>query len=410
VAPSRPWPIYLSAAVMFAGLQARTLLVPLRVQELGGTRVEVGLLYAVFTVAAAGLALPAGLFADRLGRRDLVAGAALAGGLSQVGLGLAGSVAPMFVWQAVAGLASGASQSALYAAVGDVVPAARLGRAIGWLTLAFQCGFLVGPALAGVSLNVLSLQQALVASGLPFVATAAMALAWLPRGRRATGSWRLWSPLGQVVRRPGFAAATLALIGSTVVWGTQQAYLPTFGTEQLGLPQTSIGFMIAIQAVANGLARLPAGRLVDQSRRQGLIVIGGLAAYSVAVGLLPHTRGFWEPTLLLSLAVGPAAATFISLGVSYQGFAPQQARGVAMGLYSTTLFVGLGVGPVLFGSVMQRDGYTVGFTACALTGLGITAAVGLMCWLPPLVRHRLQPADPLLEGRMGGEEPGERLP
>ena len=53
---ARPWPIYLAAAVMFAGLQARTLLVPLRVHELGGSRVEIGLLYSTFTIAAAGLA------------------------------------------------------------------------------------------------------------------------------------------------------------------------------------------------------------------------------------------------------------------------------------------------------------------------------------------------------------------
>src|SRR5437660_7022000 len=173
---ARPWPIYLAAGVMFAGLQARTLLVPLRVLELGGNRVEVGLLYTVFTVAAAGLALPAGALADRLGRRYLIVGAALLGGLSQLGLGLSGGVLPMFAWQVLSGLASGGSQSAMYAAVGDVVPAAWLGRAIGWLTLSFQVGFLAGPALAGISLNFLSLQQVLIASAAPFLLTAVLAL------------------------------------------------------------------------------------------------------------------------------------------------------------------------------------------------------------------------------------------
>jgi MFS family permease len=407
---ARPWPIYAAAAVMFAGLQARTLLVPLRVHELGGSRVEIGLLYTTFTIAAAALAIPAGAFADRVGRRGLTIVAALLGGLSQLGLGLSGSIAPMFAWQALSGLASGGSQSALYAAVGDVVPAARLGRAIGWLTLSFQFGFLAGPALAGMSLNFLTLQQALVASAAPFALTAGLAAFGVPRGRRAVGSWKLGAPLQEIVRKPGFASMTLALLGATAVWGTQQAYLPTLGTEQLRIPATGIGYLIAVQAVANGLSRLPAGRLVDRARRPATMVVAGLASYSVAIAVLPHTTGFWEPAILLTIAVPPVAATFIALGVAFNAFAPAGARGLAMGLYSTILFIGLGGGPAAFGPVMQGAGYTWGFTLCALTGIALALVVALVSGLPSLVRHRLEPPDPLLEGRMGGEQPGQRLP
>jgi MFS family permease len=407
----RPWPIYVAAAVMFAGLQARTLLVPLRVHELGGSRVEIGLLYTVFTIAAAALALPAGVLADRLGRRWLIIGAALLGGLSQLGLGLSGSVAPMFAWQALSGLASGGSQSALYAAVGDVVPAARLGRAIGWLTLSFQFGFLAGPALAGISLNFISLQGALVASAGPFVVTAGLAAFGVPHRRRVAGAWKVGRPLRDIVRQPGFAAVTLALLGATLVWGTQQAYLPTLSTEQLRIPASSIGYMIAVQAIANGLSRLPAGRLVDRTHRPAAIMVAGLASYSVTLGVLPHATGFWAPTILLTIAVPAIAATFIALGVAFNGFATPQARGLAMGVYSTVLFVGLGGGPAVFGPLMQAAGYTVGFTACAATGLAIAVLVALITGLPAVaVRHRLQPPDSLLQGRVGGEQPGQGLP
>src|SRR5438105_1756105 len=336
---ARPWPIYVAAAVTFAGLQARTLLVPLRVLELGGSRVEVGLLYTVFTIAAAGLALPAGALADRLGRRSLIVGATLVGGLSQLGLGLSGAVLPMFAWQVLAGLASGGSQSAMYAAVGDVVPAPRLGSAIGWLTLSFQVGFLAGPALAGISLNFLSLQQALMASAAPFALAAALAVVGVPRARKRAAGWSVSGPLGDILRRPGFAATALALLGATMVWGTQQAYLPTLGTEHLHIPAASIGYMIAVQAVANGLSRLPAGRLVDRARSPGPIVVGGLAVYSLALALLPQTGGFWEPTILLTLAVPPVRATFIALALACSGFAAPGARGLAMGVYSTVLFL-----------------------------------------------------------------------
>src|SRR2546430_8438229 len=203
---------------------------------------------------------------------------------------------------------------------------------------------------------------------------------------------------------------TLALLGATLVWGTQQAYLPTLGTEQLRLPAASVGYMIAVQAIVNGLSRLPAGRLVDRRRGSGTIVVAGLASYSLAIALLPHTSGFWEPTILLSAAVPPAAATFITLDMAFNGFAAPRARGLAMGVYSTVLFVGLGGGPAVFGPLMQAAGYTWGFTACAVTGLVFALLVALLTWLPAvLVRHRPPPPDPLLQRRGGGGKPRPRL-
>ena len=42
------------------------------------------------------------------------------------------------------------------------------------------------------------------------------------------------------------------------------------------------------------------------------------------------------------------------------------------------LYLGLGLGPAAFGTVMEHAGYVAGFTACAVTGLamaGVVAAV-----------------------------------
>jgi len=162
-ARNRTLPIYVAAGCIFAAFGVRSFALPLRVNELGGSRIEVGLLFSVGTVVAAGLSLPAGFLADRFGKRSLLLLAIVIGGVSQVGLGIAGSVAPLFLWQALAGVGGAAAQAALMAALVDAVPAARLGRAIGWLTLAFQVGLLLGPAAAGTSLQWLSLQNALAA-------------------------------------------------------------------------------------------------------------------------------------------------------------------------------------------------------------------------------------------------------
>ena len=374
---NRTLPIYVAAGCIFAALAARSFALPLRVSELGGDKVEVGLLFSVGTVTAAGLSLPAGFLADRFGKRSMLLLSIVVGGVCQVGLGLAQTVPPLFLWQALAGVSAAAAQSALMAALVDVVPSARLGRAMGWLTLAFQVGFLAGPAAAGASLQWLSLQAALTASAVLFALALAMTLAGIPAAPGREVGWNIVGPLRRIAGRRAFAVASVGMLGATLVWGTLQAYLPLFGKEQLRLPPEQIGYMIAIQAVANGLARIPGGRIVDRLPRRGLLAAVGLGAYSLTLVALPHLAGFWPPTALLALSIPVLATVYLALGVMFSSLSTADSRGVAMGVYGVVLYLGLGFGPVIFGPIVEHAGYAAGFTACAVTGvaLAVTTAV-----------------------------------
>jgi hypothetical protein len=57
-----------------------------------------------------------------------------------------------------------------------------------------------------------------------------------------------------------------------------------------------------------------------------------------------------------------------------------------MGVYSTILFLGLGAGPAVFASLMDRS-FVVGFTACGITGV-VLAALSLVARSEPIRRRR----------------------
>src|SRR5215831_20385176 len=137
-AKNRALPLYVATVCVFAALAVRSFALPLRVVELGGDKVAIGLLFSISTVAAAGLSLPAGFLGDRFGKRTLLLLSIAAGGLSQLGMGVAVSLPPLFVWQVLAGIGIAGAQAALMAALVDAVPSARVGRAMGELTLAIQ--------------------------------------------------------------------------------------------------------------------------------------------------------------------------------------------------------------------------------------------------------------------------------
>jgi MFS family permease len=386
--------IYLITAFTFGAAGARLLAIPLYADQLGASRGAIGLLFSTFTITAALLSIPAGLLADRFGRRNLVLFSLLALGSSQLIAGLTTDVRVVFLTQLLGGVGGGASQTALLAALADRVPIERMGRSMGWFTLSMQTGFLAGPAVAGILLRRLDLQQDLLVTTIPVGVAILLAFGIPAHGRRRSQPLGLIGPLRGLVTKRGFVGLVIALMAATILWGTYQAYIPIFGKRGLGLDGTSVGYLLAIQAVINGGTRVPAGRLLDGIRRKGMIVALATAGFAAGLAILPHLYGFWGPTLLLVVTVPMIATAFIAIGIVFVQMADAESRGAAMGVYSTVLFLGLGAGPALFAPLMDRS-FLAGFTACAIVGV-LLAGASLIARSEPIRRRRAVIVPPTL--------------
>jgi MFS family permease len=241
---------------------------------------------------------------------------------------------------------------------------------MGWLTFSMQAGFFIGPSIAGLLLQWLDLRTDIAVTTLMllFAVPGALVASSAPQSRRGLS---LLEPLRALVRQPSFTPVTIGLVGATLVWGTVGAFLPIFGKESLGLPSAQIGLLLAVQAVANGLARLPGGRLVDRARHRWPIVFAGVMVFSVATIVLGHLGGFWPPLILLVLATPFIATAYVAIGVVFGDLSAGSTRGVTMGAYGTVLFLGLAAGPLVFGPIVQSFGYAAGFTACAVAAMAL---------------------------------------
>jgi len=362
--------IYVAAGASFASLSARGLTVPLYAHELGADRFQVGALFSVATLAAALLSMPAGVLIDRFGTRTLLILSFATAALSQLAMAATTNVPPLYLWQIVGGLAGGAQQAALFSAITALVPSGRLGRAMGWLTFSMQAGFFIGPSIAGLALQWINLRTdiAVTTVMLLFAIPGALVASSAPQsGERLA----LMRPLRALVSQRSFVPVVIGLVAATLIWGTVGAFLPIFGKEVLNLPSSQIGLMLAIQAVANGLARLPGGRLVDRARHRWPIVFVGVMAWSLAAIVLGHLNGFWAPVALLVIATPFMATVYVAIGVVFGDLSAASTRGVTMGAYGTVLFVGLTVGPLAFGPIVQAYGYSAGFTACAAVAMAL---------------------------------------
>ena len=362
--------IYVAAGASFAALSARGLTVPLYAHGLGANRFEVGALFSVATLAAALLSMPSGVLIDRFGTRTLLAVSIIISAGSQLAMAATASVAPLFLWQVVGGLGAGAQQAALFSAITALVPSARLGRAMGWLTFSMQAGFFMGPSVAGIALQWIDLRTDIAVTTvlLIFAIPGAMVASSAPQSSQRLAFMK---PLRALVSQRSFAPVVIGLVAATIVWGTVGAFLPIFAKESLGLASSQIGLLLAIQAIANGLARLPGGRLVDRAKHRWPIVFVGVMAWSVAAIVLGHLSGFWAPVLLLVIGTPFIATVYVAIGVVFGDLSAASTRGVTMGAYGTVLFLGLAAGPLVFGPIVQSYGYAAGFTACAVVAMAL---------------------------------------
>jgi MFS family permease len=197
--------------------------------------------------------------------------------------------------------------------------------------------------------------------------------------RQHTGrGLNLSAPLRALLGNRSFVPVSIGLVAATLVMGTVGAYLPVFGREGLGLPSAQVGYLLALQAVVNGLSRLPGGRMVDRARQRWPIVFVGVLGWSAACVVLGHLTGFVGPAIVLAVGTPFIATAFVAMGVVFGDLSASSTRGVTMGVYGTILFLGLSIGPLVFGPLVQSFGYAAGFTAAAVAASALVLVMAAL--------------------------------
>jgi len=150
-------------------------LVPLFGQsELGMSTVGIGAVLAVAVAMEFACLYPAGLLADRRGRRALLLPAIAWFAAAVVAAGWAGSPVAYGALLALVGIGSGSVAVAPAAMLSDIVPDHASATAVGVFRFFGDLGFVFGPLVAGVTANLVGFKGAFALMALPLVVTLAL--------------------------------------------------------------------------------------------------------------------------------------------------------------------------------------------------------------------------------------------
>jgi MFS family permease len=330
----------------------------------------VGIFTALTYVVAVAVALAAAAPIVRLGAVRVCQAALL---MSALGLAL-NSLA--FVTTTVAavlfiGVGQGPTNPASAHVLAQRVPREHFGMVFS----VKQTGTPLGFALAGVLFPALLAWigwrgASLVAAGM-LVAAALLVEPLRPRLDVAVASTTakrsIWQSIAFVMRHPQLRVLGCAAFVYVVAQHTFTFYLVTYLYEHCGLSIGRAGFLLFLSQIVGSAVRLVSGRMGDRMPRMQLLgwTGMGIAAGSVATGLLGHDAPFW----LIALVVMGYGSVVISWnGTSQAEFAHLSPPGetAAVAAVQTALaFAGAVAGPPLFALIASTVSYRAAFLSVA---------------------------------------------
>jgi MFS family permease len=366
----------------FASLNCFVLL-PLYVQQLGGTEVAVGVVMGIYSAIGILCQPLVGPWVDALGRRPfMLLGAGLVVLSSALAFAATGVTALAFV-RGLQGLGFSAFFVANYSYVLDLVPIERRGWALGIYGLSGMASTAIAPLFGEMVIRRFGFRPLFAACAVLALVTAAIVWTLAERERvdipTVPAFTSLRTMLGDVWHLH-MAIAVFFGLGS----GTLFAFLPTFG-ESIGVRTLAL-FYIAYACAAMAV-RVVAGHWIDTRGRRAVIVpsmflqalgVGLLAALAFLIvrvhGLTPL------PIFFVAGLVGGAAHGFLYPGLAalVADQAHEARRGTVIGVFSAVFLIGHSAGAFVFGGVAHRFGYGVTWSAlAALLLVGALLSLGL---------------------------------
>ena len=386
---ARPlWPAYLATFTFTLGQWASGVAIPLHVDSLGGSLTEAGTIAAIRFGLGAVFSLPFGAVADAWGtRRTLivaVVGSALVN-LVPLTAQASHSTLPLYAWAILSGLTSSLFLPAIGAYVAGTAQEARRGSAFGWLTLGTHAGVASGPAVGGLVWQYVGITPTyLVATALAVTALIGPILLG-GSVRTRIDLRRLPGMIRGVAGDRVIIGCWVAAFGIGLPWGAVIGLFPLFGTS-IGLAAGSIGLLLALQSITNGLSRVPLGRLIDRRPIIPLAAAGGCTAYAAITALLGLQTGALGVGIVLGASILALAFTLMMIQVVISEQAASELRATGLGGYTTALSAGLGIGPFVAGAVAQGSGFGLGYASVA--AMGVTVAAGAAALLAGARRQR----------------------
>lgn len=352
--------LLLLAAVQFTHIMDFMIMMPLGPQlmrVLSISASQFSLLIAAYTMTAGVIGFLAAPFMDRFDRRVILLGAYAGFILGTYACASSETFGQLLLARAICGAFGGISNATILAVVGDLVPTARRGAAMGIIMTSFSAA-----AAFGVPFGLFLAQRFrwetpfVLIVGIALVVEVLLAL-WMPhvRGHLAGGPPPSLKNFGILLSDSNAWRGLLLMVSLVFGHFTIIPFLSPHLVSNLKYPESRLAFVYIVGGVLTVVTSPLIGRLSDRFGRARVFTVLVLVAVTI-ISILTHAGTLPAPTTLVitGLFFVFASGRFVPAQAVLTSAVPSARRGAFMSLTACTRDLCSGLAAVLAGRVVVQ--------------------------------------------------------
>ena len=312
---------------------------------------SVGVILGIFSISSLIVRPLVGIAIDRIGRKIIYIPGVILFGFCVIGYPLVSSFVMIMVIRALHGISWATITTSNSTMIADIVDRKYRGSAIGFFSLSISTGMAIGPAAGVFLMNHISFTDICV-SGVIIVALSLL----------SSYSIKL-PPLikdkTKITIKTLYELKVLPIAIMYMLYGASYSAATIFSSlHGLDLKVKHLWLFFVILAVFMGIFRPYVGKLVDRTG-PGKILYTGFALLVLGLIMLGFAKGtilFHLSAVLLGTATGFIMPTCMTMIINIAG--PTR-RGAATATFYTAFDIGIGVGVMIQGYVIDHVGYEV---------------------------------------------------
>ncbi|AGB81329.1 arabinose efflux permease family protein [Serratia sp. FGI94] len=337
----------------------------------GASETLIGIAIGIYGLAQAVFQIPFGLISDRIGRKPLIVGGLLVFALGSAIAALSDSIWGIILGRALQG--SGAIAAAVMALLSDLTREQNRTKAMAFIGISFGITFAIAMVLGPVITHALGLHALFWMIAALALCGIAITLLVVPSADRHVlnrESSMVRGSFSKVLSNPRLLKLNLGIMCLHILLMSSFVALP-LAMEKAGLAASSHWIVYLVTMLVSFVSVVPFIIYAEKKRRMKQVFMGCVAVLFAAELVLlisgQHLWGIIAGVQLFFMAFNVMEAILPSL-ISKES--PAGYKGTAMGVYSTSQFIGVAIGGSLGGWLYGLHGAGLVFIAGAVIAAG----------------------------------------
>ena len=333
---------------------------PIYLSRLGSSEPEIGVLIGIFCVSSLVFRPFVGKALSKIPERNFMIAGSLLFAIASSAYLLVPPFWPFLIVRVVQGIGLAFFYTASFTLIANISPEGRRGQSLSYFLLAFNIALALAPYFGMLIINQFDFTLLfLVSMGLSFCSFFTAIKLTKMQGVPLENQSMRDQPF---LCREALAPSVMVFL-AMVIWGTLTTF---FSLYALNCGVTNPGVFFATYAIMLILSRALGGKILDLYSREK-VLLPCLSSYIIAMIILSFSKTL-PMFILVAIIWGLANALTYPALVAYALDLAGDARGPAMGTFTAASDLGVGLGAVVMGIILNLTNYPTMFLCLALIG------------------------------------------